>query len=193
MNPIARVLHDVDLFRNLKPLQLTELARRADRMVFQSGDVLMARDEECEGALVIVDGDAVCLRGANDEPIEEPVGSGYILAEMAMLVEFEATATVVARGRVRAIRINRTDFTEMVAEDTDLWEAMVSTLTTRLRAVHAGLQEIERQLGVVDEDAEDLADRAIAQHAHSPTSLTVGRELVEGGGPLFARAGVVTH
>ncbi|MEL7302371.1 MAG: cyclic nucleotide-binding domain-containing protein [Pseudomonadota bacterium] len=195
MNPIVRVLRDVDLFRELKPLQLTELARRADRLVYQSGDVLMARDEDCDGALIVVDGDAVCLRGAKDEPIEEPVGAGFVLAEMAMLVEFEATATVVARGRVRAIRINREDFVEMVADDPDLWEAMVTALTTRLRAVHAGLQAIEQRWADANEADAPRTPDDIATTATPVRSMSgeLTRQLVDVGGASLAREAVLAH
>ena len=87
MDAVLIALRQAEIFKGLNPLQITEIARQADRIVFNPGDIIMVRDEACDAATVIFDGDAVCLRDDRDAPVEEPVRAGSILAEMAMVVD----------------------------------------------------------------------------------------------------------
>ncbi|MEO1266399.1 MAG: cyclic nucleotide-binding domain-containing protein [Pseudomonadota bacterium] len=170
MQAIAEALLSIDLFAGLSPFQLTEIARRADRLIYQPGDVLLARDEDPEGSLIIIDGEAVCLRGPADEPIEEPVAAGSVLADMAMIVEYEAAATVVARARVRALRVNRADLLEILAEDAELSEALIEAVTVRLRSVAAGLRAIESELAETTDHERGDGTGADVSAAHAGTA-----------------------
>src|SRR5688572_28626134 len=56
-------LLNVPLFQGLKPLQLTEIARRADRIVYKPGDVIVTAHGEPDGAVLVVSGEAVRTEG----------------------------------------------------------------------------------------------------------------------------------
>lgn len=130
----------VPLFEGLKPLQLTEIARRADRVVFRPGDVITGGDKN-DAAVLIVSGEVV--RKSEDED-QEAVPAGALLAEMAMLVEpEEPTSTFVARTIVRALNIRRTEMLEQMTEDPTLAEHLADKIAGRLKVFVDELREIE--------------------------------------------------
>lgn len=174
-DPILEALAATEIFTGLSPLQLSEIARRADRIVFNPGDVIMARDEDCDAATIVIDGDAVCLRGEADEPVEVPVEPGSILAELAMVIETSASTTVVARSRVRGVRISRDDMLAQIADDPGMSEHLIDNVNCRLRAVADQLRAIEAGLGSwPDEDrGDDATSSAPRRPAQQPPELHV--------------------
>jgi CRP-like cAMP-binding protein len=107
---LARQLMSQEIFRGLSPLQLTEIVRQADRIVYGPGDTIVEAGTAGDASVLIVSGDAVrFLEG--DEPSmglnAQAIGTGSLLSELAMLVDHEHGATVVAHTTVRALRITR--------------------------------------------------------------------------------------
>src|SRR3990170_3295782 len=134
------------LFRALKPLQLTEIVRRADRIVFRPGDIIIEEDQIGEAAIVIVSGDAVRTTGLEPGAAAEPVPEGSIIGEMAMLVETVHTATIVARGPVRALRLSRTEMHAQMTEDPRLAQHLTQQITERLKRLAAEVHAIDQAL-----------------------------------------------
>jgi CRP-like cAMP-binding protein len=135
INALVEPLLNVPLFHGLKPLQITEIARRADRMVFKTGDVIVAEDAAGEGAVLIVSGEAV-RKG-------EVLPPGTLLGETAMLIETGYSATVVARTEVRAIRIARSELSAQMHEDPALAAHLADKMTARLDAFLSELRQID--------------------------------------------------
>jgi CRP-like cAMP-binding protein len=121
----------VPLFQGLKPLQLTEIARRAQRVVYSPAAVIIAEGSLGDCAVLIVSGEALCV-GTAGPMIGEPVPVGALLGEMAMLTEMQHSATIVARTAVRALRILRTEIHGQMAEDPTLADHFVATISGRL-------------------------------------------------------------
>ena len=46
------------LFQGLKPLQLTEIVRRAGRIIYKPGDILIHEGQVGDSAIIIVTGEA---------------------------------------------------------------------------------------------------------------------------------------
>ena len=146
MDVIVRALRDVELFDRLQPLQLTEIARTADRIVYQPGDVLIAKDQQCDAAILIIDGEPVQLRDEADAPTERVISPGSLIAEMAMVVDIEASATVVAQTKVRAVRITRASMLALFNEDPEVADALLDKIMSRLRHVSDQLKLIDEQI-----------------------------------------------
>jgi CRP-like cAMP-binding protein len=134
------------LFQGLKPLQLTEIVRRADRIVYRAGDTIIEEDKIGDAAIVIVSGEAVRLNGDNRDAPGEPVPEGALVGELAMLVETVHSATVVARGPVKALRITREDMHAQMADDPRLAEHMIMRITARLTRLAGELRAIDQAL-----------------------------------------------
>jgi CRP-like cAMP-binding protein len=133
----------LEIFQGLRPLQITEIARRAYRVVYKPGDVIMREDEEGDAAIVIVSGEAVRIAGPGLSEAAESVPTGSLLGEMAMLVETRHSSTIVARTTVRALRISRDELQAQMAEDATVAEHFVDRISSRLSSVLESLKAID--------------------------------------------------
>ena len=102
IDALVKPLLRVALFHGLKPLQITEIARLADRIVYPPGAEIIREAEPGDAAILIIAGEALRVRGPELKTPAETVPEGAMIGEMAMLVETEHTSTVVARTAVRA-------------------------------------------------------------------------------------------
>jgi len=144
IDALVAPLLQVPLFQGLKPIQLTEIARRADRVVFRPGEVITG-GERNDSAVLIVSGEAV--RKSHDQG-EEAVPTGALLGEMAMLVEpEEPTSTFVARTTVRALNIRRSEMIDQMTDDPDLAQHLADNIAGRLQVFLSELREIEAIMG----------------------------------------------
>lgn len=136
----------LEIFRGLKPLQLTEIARRAYRVTYKPGDIIVREDSPGDAAILIVSGEAIRLDSGAAPDHGEPVPVGALVAEMAMLTEMVHPATIVASSHVRALRIAREDLTEQMLEDPDLADHFMRQISGRLADVLTRLREIDGTL-----------------------------------------------
>jgi CRP-like cAMP-binding protein len=143
---LARQLMSQEIFRGLSPLQLTEIVRQADRIVYGPGDTIVRAGTAGDAAVLIVSGDAVRFL-EDDEPSmglnAQPIGTGSLLSELAMLVDHEHGTTVVAHTTVRALRITRAGLHAQMLDDPDLATHFVDRITERLHRVADELRRID--------------------------------------------------
>lgn len=134
-SPLIKPLRQVEILQELSPLQITEIARLADRVVFKPGDTIIAPDLPADAAVVIVSGEAERAGGPFKDADGGPIGEGALLGEMAMLVETHYTSTIVARTQVRALRLTRQQIARQMADDPALAEHFIARLSDRLKAL----------------------------------------------------------
>jgi CRP-like cAMP-binding protein len=134
----------VPIFAGLRPLQITEIARNAERVKFRPGDTLTAAGTQGDGAYLIVSGAAVRVLHPGDAT--EPIVPGSLIGEMAMLVEHEYGATVVARDRVLCLKITRAALHAQMLDDPALAHHFERHLRDRLSRVAEDLREIDNIL-----------------------------------------------
>lgn len=159
IDALVRPLLDVELFQGLKPLQITEIARRADRIVFKPGDVIVARDTDGDAAILIVAGEAARVAGPG-LPGEERIAAGSLLGEMAMLIDTVHSSTIVARSAVRALRISREEMHQQMEADPELADHFVARISSRLSKLAAELRAIDHTLVASVHRVERGAERA---------------------------------
>lgn len=146
IDAFVKPLLKLEIFQGLKPLQITEIARRAYRVVYKPGDLILQENEDGDCAIVIVSGDAVRIAGpAMGDPAEN-IPAGSLLGEMAMLIETRHSSTIIARGPVRALRIMREEVHAQMAEDPDLADHFLRRITARLSNVLNELRAIDDTL-----------------------------------------------
>ena len=71
----------------LRPLQITELARQAERVKFHRGHVITEAGSAGDAAFLIASGAAGRIEPAGSDGEVEPIEPGSLVGEMAMLVE----------------------------------------------------------------------------------------------------------
>ncbi len=168
IDAFVKPLLQLEIFQGLRPLQITEIARRAYRVVYKQGDVILTEDADADAAVIIVSGDAVRISGPGLNEPAQPIPAGAILAEMAMLIETRASSTIIARGPVRALRIAREEVHSQMAEDSALADHFVRRITARLSVVLEELRDIDGSLSRVSEPVPVPAGRS-----ESPTATPV--------------------
>lgn len=146
IDALVQPLLHIKIFQGLKPLQITEIARRADRIVYKPGEVIITANQDVDGAVLVVSGDALRTQGPGVTDVADPVPQGSLLSEMAMLIETESTSTVVARTAVRALRITRAEMLALMAEDPSLADHFIDKISGRLSEYVEGLRDIDRTL-----------------------------------------------
>lgn len=156
----------LEIFQGLRPLQITEIARRAYRVVYKPGDTIIQEDEDGDAAIIIVSGEAVRIAGPALADPAEAVPEGSLLGEMAMLIETRHSSTIVARTTVRALRIARDDLQDQMAEDAALADHFVQRITARLSVVLNSLKAIDSMVADTTVVAPPSRGSIAAQPAH---------------------------
>ena len=151
----------VPLFAGLKPLQITELARRAERVKFRRGDTITKAGAPGDGAYLVVSGLAEHVASADPESPAEPIEPGSLVGEMAMLVEHDYRATVVARDDVLCLKITRTAMCAQMLEDVALAQHFERRIFERLSRVADDLRRIERIIAACGSNPKQPADDAM--------------------------------
>ncbi len=146
IDAFVKPLLQLEIFQGLTPLQITEIARRAYRVVYKPGDVLVRDNEIADSAIVIVSGEAVCVSNSPSDDTARRIPTGSIVAEMAMLIETEPASTIIATSPVKALRIAREEVHQQMIEDQGLAEHFSRQISARLRDVLEELRRIDTAL-----------------------------------------------
>ena len=142
----------VPLFAGLKPLQITEIARQAEKLRFRPNQIITQAGQPGDGAFLIVSGLAVRVERPQTLPSPEPVAPGSLIGEMAMLVEHEYGSTIVAQELVLCLKITRTALHAQMLDDSSLAEHFRKNISDRLRRVHEELRQIDGALAACGSD-----------------------------------------
>jgi CRP-like cAMP-binding protein len=137
----------VPVFGGLKPLQITELGRRAQRCAFGRGEAIIEAGEPGDAAYLVLSGQAA-LKSGGWAPLE-PVEPGSLLGELAMFVDHTYRATVVAQGWVDCLKLERSELHAQMAEDPDLADRLAQFIRDRLMRTAMELQEIDELLASI--------------------------------------------
>jgi CRP-like cAMP-binding protein len=135
----------VRLFQGLSTAQLTQIARRAERIIYRDGAVITEEGDTADAAILIVAGETERVNAG----IREAIEPGSLVGEMAMLIDHIYGSTVVARGPVRALRLTRSAMHELMTEDRALSEHMVARISSRLSAMLEDLRAVDGTLADV--------------------------------------------
>jgi CRP-like cAMP-binding protein len=163
-----------ELFQGLRPLALTEIVRRAERVVYKPGQTIISDGEEGDAAVLVVAGEAVRIKGSPERAEREAIEPGSLLGEMAMLVETAHSSTIVAETPVRALRIGRDTLQEIMADDPAVAEHFVDKVVRRLQHVADELRRIDRLLD--------------GEAAEASATTEAGSEPDHGNGPSGGRS-----
>ena len=146
-NPVELLLR-LPLFSGLKPLQLSEIVQRAERLRFWPGDILIKAGQPGDGAYLIVSGPAQRVAGPGLAAMAMPenVVPGSLIGELAMLVEHDYGSTIVARDRVFCLKLIRTEMHAQMREDAALTEHFRDRMTERLMQTAEELRRIDDAL-----------------------------------------------
>jgi len=104
---ICEFLKTVDVFQNLTPVQLTDVAEKITKRRFVKGDVVIRQGEAGEEFFLISDGTVEVMREGHD--VAE-LGAGDFFGEGALITGEPRNATVVANDNLDTYVLGKADF-----------------------------------------------------------------------------------
>jgi CRP-like cAMP-binding protein len=132
LNLVEKVLalEAVDLFQNLAAEQLAEIASISRETHFRPGETILAADQPIDSLFVVIDGDVDLRR---DGQSFHSSGAGDVLGAWALFDDRAGGVEALARTDLTLLRLNRTDFYDLLTDNTQITQAIFSTLVRRFR------------------------------------------------------------
>jgi diguanylate cyclase (GGDEF)-like protein len=159
----ARMLAGASLFSTLTEEDLRPLAEASEVVIFHAGDRIVNQGDPGESLYLILDGRVEVLArivegGATTETVVAWMAAGDALGELALLDGQPRSASCVAVGQVRCLRLDRAPFLQAMEENWSLSHALHVVMAQRLR----------------------MADMLLAEHSRDPlTGLNNRRALAD--------------
>lgn len=132
LNLIEKVLalEAVDLFQSLTAEQLAEIAAISRETHFAPGAVILAAKEPVDSLFVVIDGEVELRR---DGAAFHTAAPGEVLGAWALFDDHPGGVDAAARSDVKLLRVSRTDFYDLLTDNTQITQAIFSTLVRRFR------------------------------------------------------------
>jgi CRP-like cAMP-binding protein len=123
----------MDLFSSLQPSERKHLAQRLDFTPFERGALMTRQGDDADCLYLMVDGHADVLIDAPDGGMAmvAEVGPGSFFGEMGLMTGEPRSATVVARSKVDAFRLDKDAFEEVLRARPAIAEEICQILARR--------------------------------------------------------------
>ncbi|MEK7704086.1 MAG: cyclic nucleotide-binding domain-containing protein [Myxococcota bacterium] len=123
-------LKGVDLFRTIPGEDLSRIAQITDEVELRQEEVVVKEGEHGDTLFLIVDGK---VRVHSGKRVLAELGRTQCFGEMSILDAEPRSATVTAMTDLTLLKIQREDFTEILAEKPEISQGIIKVLTHRLR------------------------------------------------------------
>lgn len=123
-------LKQVDLFKKIPGDELARIGRITREVTFGMGEALIYEGDIGDSAYLIIDG-AVKVQASGNELAT--LSKNDFVGEMSILDSEPRSATVIATEPVRALKIGREDFYDILNERNEIAQGIIKVLTWRLR------------------------------------------------------------
>ena len=142
----VELLRRVPLFSGIDPARLKLLAYTSDVVTYRSGQVLFRMGDVGDAAYVIIAGDAEVsvTTDKGDIPVAQ-LRDGDFLGEIAILCDTPRTATITAKSDLKALRIRKEPFFQLLRQFPEIAVEMTRLLAERLTRTTAELVEAQRR------------------------------------------------
>jgi small-conductance mechanosensitive channel/CRP-like cAMP-binding protein len=142
-------LRSMELFSQLQPEEIRQLARELRSQPFGPGEALCRQGESADSLYIVREG-RVHVRVQSDGGEKEvaQLGPGSYFGEMGLMTGEPRTATVVAEGHVEALRLQKEPFRRLLTQRPALAESIAEVLAQRkveLEAVRERLDQDARK------------------------------------------------
>ena len=125
-------LQNVDVFDGIPTELLSYLAAIAEEESFDAGDVVFEIDEVSDALYVVLEGEVRLHRG--DEEIAVSTDN-EAFGTWALFDDQPRVVTATATKDTKALRVDRDDFLELLADHVQITERVLKTIVTRLRGL----------------------------------------------------------
>lgn len=159
----VELLRRIELFEKMLPSELEALASKLRPAPFCKGEVISRQGAEAHWLYILASGSAESrtrLPGGNELPGGELVAPD-VFGEFSLLTGAPRRATVVATSRVECLRLDRSDFAELIASRPEITEELSRKLAERQRAFEQALAAVGEPAAPDPEDTQGRMLRAM--------------------------------
>jgi CRP-like cAMP-binding protein len=145
----AEMLRKVPLFSGLSTSELKLLAFASQQLSFAPGETLMRQGDPADCAYVILEGEVDVLGTTSaGEFVVAVLGPNLIVGEIGVLTDAPRTATVRAKGSVKALRISPEVFLRLASGKPDralhVMRELSAHIANDLRAIASLKEELQK-------------------------------------------------
>ena len=116
--------------------------------VYEDGEILVRQGEVGDSMFVIQEGEVeIVLERDGRETVLRTAGAGEMLGEMAIFLHEKRSATVRAKGRARALTVDKKNFLRRVNEDPSIAFRIVEALSRRVRELSHEVARLRQEHG----------------------------------------------
>jgi CRP-like cAMP-binding protein len=123
-------LKGVDLFSAIPGEELSQVAQIAEEVDIEAGETIIQEGDLGDSAYLIVNGKVRVHRGAVEIAV---LGERQVFGEMSILDSEPRSASVSALTDVALLKIHHDDFTDILAEKSEIAQGIIKVLLRRLR------------------------------------------------------------
>ena len=157
----AELLRKVPTFGKLDPAKLKLLAFTSRALNFADGDVLMRLGEASDSVYLIIEGSVDILVGRQQEEIlVSTAGAHAMMGEMGVLMNAPRSATVRAKGPVRALRIASEVFLRLLSENPEVALDVMKQLSERLNGTLRKVERLQQRIDALERERAEAKDGA---------------------------------
>jgi len=114
--------------------------------VYEDGEILVRQGDVGDAMFVIQEGDVeVLVERDGRETVVGTAHAGDMLGEMAIFLHERRSATVRAKGRARALTVDKKNFLRRINEDPSIAFRLVETMSRRVRDLSKELARLKQE------------------------------------------------
>ena len=143
----ASLLSGIDLFRELEPETVQQLAAAAQRRHYAEGETIVAESQEGDSLFLIEEGQAEVEASGSAGGTRVPVarlGPGHFFGEMSLLTGEPRSATVTATTSCAVLTLDRQSVTPVIRDDPNMAWVLSRALAARAAETAEKLAEHDR-------------------------------------------------
>ena len=147
----AELLRKVPMFSRLEPARLKLLAFTSESLSFENGEVLFGVGDPADCAYVIMDGEVeVMADTGSGEVVAVTLRNHELFGEMAILSHAPRSATIRAKGNLKALRISEEAFIKLLNDNPDVALDVLRQLSDKLARSHRQFEELQSKLQALE-------------------------------------------
>jgi len=144
------LFESLPIFSGLSERQLGLIVNISEKVFFEAGENLIAKDQPGDTAYLIMTGSAKCLNFPGTPAAGDKIEPGSLVGELAMLVDTVHALTVQSKVRVRALALKRQALKQAMERDPAIARQISDNLLLRLQNFASDLQRLDSLLANIE-------------------------------------------
>ncbi|MFQ5994469.1 MAG: cyclic nucleotide-binding domain-containing protein [Acidiferrobacterales bacterium] len=143
----SEILRKIPMFTKLEPSKLKLLAFTSELLTFENAEILFHEGDPADCAYVIMSGEIEILaRTDAGDVVVGTLSEHQLFGELAVLTNEPRSATLRAKGELRALRITDEAFLKLVSENPEVALDVMRQLSEKLALTHKKVTALESEV-----------------------------------------------